>query len=148
MKTQETRQNGTTRVFTINEEPDLAMQEFKDDCDVNLILAKFMKTGAFTHTRGPGQYWDSSEIPDFMGAMNQVVMAQNAFMELPAQLRARFGNSPQALIDFLQNPDNLEESIRLGLRERKEAPQQPQPTAPAGEGVGAPTPASPAQPQA
>jgi hypothetical protein len=40
-------------------------------------------------------------------------------MALPADLRARFSNNPEELINFLDNPENKDEAIRLGLLDQK-----------------------------
>jgi phage internal scaffolding protein len=36
-------------------------------------------------------------------------------MALPAQIRSRFDNDPAKLIDFLENEQNHDEAIKLGL---------------------------------
>ena len=49
MKVIEKRKNGSIRVYTVNNEPSMTDQQFKDDCDVNSIVNKFTKTGHLTH---------------------------------------------------------------------------------------------------
>ena len=49
MKVIEKRKNGSIRVYTVNNEPSMTDQQFKDDCDVNFIVNKFTKTGHLTH---------------------------------------------------------------------------------------------------
>ena len=63
--------------------------------------------------------------------MNAVLAAQDEFMELPAQLRARFNNDPALLIDFLEKEENREEAIKLGLVASK--PTSVEAEAPVGE---------------
>lgn len=119
----EVRSNGTKRVATPkSEEPSLTQQQFKKDCDVNNIIAKYKKTGSVTHIRNrvEGVYADLTNIPSYDEALQQIIHANNTFNELPALVRARFANDPQQLINFLQDPENVEESIKLGLRERPE----------------------------
>jgi len=41
-------------------------------------------------------------------------------MRLPADLRARFDNDPAQLIQFLENSDNKDEAIKLGLVNKPE----------------------------
>ncbi|AZL82952.1 internal scaffolding protein [Apis mellifera associated microvirus 25] len=125
------RPNGTKRIQTINEEPSKTEQSFQKECDVNEIIRKYMKTGQITHmARNQGSYADVSEIPDLHSAMIQVSQAQQAFDSLPAELRKRFGNSPVAMVEFLQNPKNDEEAIELGLKTKKPGlvENQPEPT--------------------
>lgn len=125
----ERRSNGTKRVATApSNKPTRTQQQFAKDCDVNNIIAKYKKTGTVTHVRNQaeGVYANLIDIPDYQGAMQHIINAQNAFGDLPASTRARFGNDPQQLIDFLKNPENKEESIKLGLRAKPiEAPKDP-----------------------
>lgn len=111
---------------TYNELPSLTRQEFKDDCDINFILAKF-ENQQFEDivTRNPQQprFENFIGIPDFDESLNQIINAQNAFEELPAKLRDRFDNKPAKLLQFMQDPMNREEGIRLGLFEPEMQPE-------------------------
>lgn len=110
----------TKKVFTINEEVDKADQSFKKECDVNEIIRKFTKTGQVTHLRGTqGVYADVSQVPDLHTAMITVTQAQQAFDALPSDIRKRFANSPTEMIEFLKDPKNEREAIKLGLLELK-----------------------------
>ena len=96
-------------------EPTLAQQQFKDECDINNILERFGVTGELpTNTRLP-QYGDFSGITDYQSALNAVMEAQEAFMALPAAVRARFANDPAAFVDFCSDESNRDEAIALGL---------------------------------
>ena len=44
-----------------------------------------------------------------------VVKAEEAFMTLPAVVRARFANDPAGIFTFLQDPANRDEAVKLGL---------------------------------
>ena len=92
-------------------------QSFKNECDINQIMAKYQKTGAISHfnNRSP-QYGDATGA-DFTSAMNLITSAQELFNELPSSLRNRFGNSPSAFLDFVQDPANALEMAELGLTE-------------------------------
>lgn len=111
-----TLDNGQIHVETVNQEPTLAQQQFKDECDINNIMKRYADTGQLTHLRNQtGVFADFSEIPDYQGSLNRVLDAQNAFMQLPAEVRTRFRNDPGYLIDFLQDPNNYDEALKLGL---------------------------------
>jgi hypothetical protein len=47
--------------------------------------------------------------------LNQTIKVRDFFMGLSARVRSRFENSPQKMIDFLDNPENLSEAVDLGL---------------------------------
>jgi phage internal scaffolding protein len=58
--------------------------------------------------------------------MHYIMEAQNRFMELPAKVRKEFDNDPGAFLAFLENPNNYDRAIELGLIERQPAPPNPQ----------------------
>jgi hypothetical protein len=96
-------------------EDGVTQQQFRDECDINTIVARFGLTGEL-----PGDYrapvsGDFVGIHDFHSAMNAVRAADESFMEMPAALRVRFGHDPQRLIDFLSDVNNRAEAIKLGL---------------------------------
>jgi len=113
-----------THVESINEEKSLTQQQYKNDCDVNLIIAKYEQTGTLHHVDNAkrGVYMDLTQAPSFEESLKVVMQAQNAFDEIPAQIRQRFGHDPQQFIDFLADEANTEEAIKLGLRSRPTSP--------------------------
>jgi len=103
------------------EDASRTQQHFKDETDINNILRQFNVTGLLPQKALTPQYGDFTGIGDYHGALNAVIAAENEFMTLPAQLRARFDNDPQELIEFLNNPNNKEEAVKLGLLIKPEA---------------------------
>lgn len=97
-------------------------QSFKDECDINRIMARHRKTGIVRQTLARPQYGDFSNLPDYQEAMNTVVQADAMFAELNSEVRNKFENDPQKFLDFCDNPDNLDEAIRLGIA-AKPAPE-------------------------
>ncbi|AZL83008.1 internal scaffolding protein [Apis mellifera associated microvirus 22] len=135
MKEVQTRPNGTTRVRTINIEPTRTQTQFKDQCDINQIIAKYKKTGEITHlSQKKGAYIDVSEIQDYQSALNVVLKAEEAFLTLPADLRKKFDNDPTKLISFLEDPKNDPEAIELGIKNKPQTnelnpkPNEPNPS--------------------
>ena len=103
------------------EEPSLAQQHHKDECDINNILRQFNITGLLPESPLSPRYGDFTGIGDYHTAMNRVIAAQEEFEALPAQIRARFNNDPAQLIEFLENSDNRPEAEELGLVEKATA---------------------------
>jgi len=103
------------------EEPSLAQQHHKDECDINTILEKFNITGLLPESPLSPRYGDFTGIGDYHTALNRVIAAQDEFEALPAQIRARFNNDPAQLIEFLENSDNRSEAEELGLVEKATA---------------------------
>jgi phage internal scaffolding protein len=99
------------------EEPSLTQQHFKDETDINNILRQFNITGLLPEQTLSPRYGDFTGIGDYHGALNAVIAAEDGFMALPANLRARFGNDPAQLIDFLNDENNRSEAEKLGLLE-------------------------------
>jgi phage internal scaffolding protein len=100
------------------EEPSLAQQHFKDECDINNILRQFNITGQLPEQPLSPRYGDFTGIGDYHTALNKVIAAQDEFEALPAQIRARFDNDPANLIEFLENEKNRPEAEELGLVEK------------------------------
>ena len=97
------------------EDASLAQQHFKDECDINNILKQFNITGQLPEGTLSPRYGDFTGIGDYHTALNRVIAAEDEFMSLPADLRARFENDPAQLIEFLDKSENLNEAISLGL---------------------------------
>ncbi len=100
------------------EEPSLAQQHFKEECDINTILQKFSITGILPDAPLSPRYGDFSGIGDYHTALNRVMAAKDEFMALPANIRARFDNDPSKLIEFLEDSSNRPEAEELGLVEK------------------------------
>jgi phage internal scaffolding protein len=99
------------------EDPSLAQQHYKDECDINTILQKFNITGLLPESPLSPRYGDFTGISDYHTALNRVIAAQDEFDALPANIRARFENDPAQLIEFLENSENRQEAEKLGLVE-------------------------------
>lgn len=102
-------------------------QSFKDEVNINSIIKKYRKTGLIKHVNAnPGRYEDVSDVRNFHEAQNIIAEGKQMFNALPANVRERFQNDPGQLISFLDNPDNKDEAIKLGLcRKPKLAPKPP-----------------------
>lgn len=121
MKTITRRPNGSTRVITKNSGKSMTDTQFKDDCDINVIIKRFGLHGPYPHqTKRPGVYTDASQVPDLFNATLMVQEAQESFQQLPAEAREKFKNDPREMYQWLQDPKNTEEAIKLGLMTQKQ----------------------------
>lgn len=111
----------------------LAQQEFAEESDINYIAERYGLTGEMPQVLDLPRYGDFTGIFDFQTAQNAVRDALNQFMTLPAKIRSRFDNSPQKLLAFLEDPENLEEARFLGLVPKPENTPQDTPQPPKGE---------------
>lgn len=99
-------------------DPSLAVQESRDEVDINTIVRRFGLTGELpTDLRLP-QYGDFLGLVDYHSAMNAVAQANETFESLPADLRSRFENDPEKFVTFCLDKDNQEELIKLGLADK------------------------------
>ena len=95
-------------------------QHFKDECDINLIVAHSLKTGFISVQPDQPQFGDFSDVGNFLEAQNLVAQVTQHFDGLPADIRARFGNSPSEFLRFINDEANVDEAVRLGLLQRSE----------------------------
>lgn len=112
--------------FDLKKNPPRTKQDFREECDVNQILRRFMKTGEMPVPNATPRYVDAASLPDLQTSLHIMQEAEAHFLKLPAQVRKHFDNNPQAFVDFATKPENLEQ-----LREWKiapPAPAEPKPT--------------------
>lgn len=93
-------------------------QAHKDEVDINNIVRRHggMTNVARTNALlAPEFRFDDVPGNDFQEAMAIVTRAQGQFDGLPSQVRKEFNNSPAEFLDFVQNPDNVDRMVELGL---------------------------------
>jgi len=103
---------------SIDEAESVVQQQFAEECDINTIVKRFGITGELPNGVAMPLSGDFTGVADFQSAMQMVRQAQESFMELPAAVRERFANDPARVIAFLENPENRDEAIKLGIVER------------------------------
>lgn len=101
-------------------QPSRTKQSFASECDINLIMKKFAKVQGVEYLSKyngyvGGQFGDFSTVTDYRSAIEQVRSAEDVFMRIPAQIRRQFGDDAATFLDFVQNPANKEELIKMGL---------------------------------
>ena len=104
-------------------QPSQTLQSFKDDADINCIIARFENTGVLVDPTVPvsrtPQFGDFSDMPTYQEAQNVIVAANNAFNSLSSKIRERFGNDPAAYFQFVQSlkegSEDYAEAVRLGI---------------------------------
>lgn len=96
--------------------PSLTVQAAKDECDINKILKKYMRTRLMDHVNAnQGVYDDFTSVQDYHTSIEQVRRADEMFASLPSGLRNRFKNDPAEFLAFVGNSENRDEAISLGL---------------------------------
>lgn len=114
METQPNRRHRRV-VQQVGPEPHATKQSFKNETDINHIMARYKKTGAIDHfTRYSPMYGEISPL-DFQTAQNVLLRAQQMFDDLPSNIRAET-RDPAGFLAFVQDPANKDRMAALGLR--------------------------------
>lgn len=97
-------------------EPVLTDQSYKNACDINVIMANYVKTGMLPQTNSAEpRYVDNTLVPSLEVAHNIVKQAQEAFETLPPYIRKLIDNDPSKLESFIADPENSHLLIKYGL---------------------------------
>lgn len=104
-------------------------QEFKDECDINVIMARYMQSGVLPPGVGVAQYGDFSTVEDFQSSMELIKRAEEQFAAQPSKVRDRFNNNAAEFLEFVMDVANKEEAQKLGLL-KDEKPAEPAVVAP------------------
>jgi len=95
--------------------------EFADEANINNIVKRCMNGAAMpTGSRTP-LFGDFSEVADFTSAQTLIAQANAEFEQLPSDVREKFGNNVSDLMDFLDDDNNIDEAIALGLAPKPES---------------------------
>lgn len=118
------RENGTVSCRTVNNDLSLTIQSEAAHLDINYIKQIYERSGVMNNVRTEQpRYGDFTSFTDYHTMVLRAQEAQEEFNQLPAALRARFSNDPGKLIDFVRDPNNAAEAVKLGLIESGESPQ-------------------------
>lgn len=93
----------------------LAVQSEAAEADINTIVRRFGLTGQLPQGVRPPMFGDFTQVMDYRSALDAVIAADEAFMEMPADVRKRFHDDPQEFVAFCSDEKNLEEMRKLGL---------------------------------
>lgn len=118
-------------------DPSLTNQSDAKDADINEIVRRFGLTGQLQVIQRPPSIEEFGEIFDMQDAMNLVARANQAFMQLPAEARERFGHSPHKFVNFV---DDMLYSEDKELRARRLAELRELNLAPPATPIAAPEP--------
>lgn len=97
----------------------LTKQSFQEDCDVNVIVERFLRGGVLPENM-PLQFGDVSGSMDFQSAMNMIADGNTAFESIDPAIRAHFDNNQHKLMGFVDsvhegNPASLHVARSLGM---------------------------------
>lgn len=105
----------------------LAQQSSLAETDINTIVERFGLTGQLPTGVVVPAYADFENVVDFRSALDVVVSGREAFMEMPADVRKRFANDPALFLEFVHDPANYDEAVKLGIAMPEPKPVKPEP---------------------
>ena len=104
------------RVITdYSSQPSLTKSEFKDECDINNVVKRALRTGVLPGVDREALYGDFSQVEDYATAQIKIAEAKSEFEQLPSSIKEKFDNDVANLLDFVDDPENEAEAIKLGL---------------------------------
>ena len=106
--------------------PSMTKQNLVDDADINKLIRKHGYNQVVTNMQKLEVIYGEMNSTSLKEALQMQIDAKEAFMEVPSEIRNRFGNDAGAFIDYATNPDNLQEMRELGLA--PPPPPKPEPT--------------------
>ncbi|AXL14730.1 internal scaffolding protein [Microviridae sp.] len=112
------------KVFT---QPSMTQQHFKNECDINQIMAKHIRTGILDHVNKYEGVYHEITPPSFHQAMDTIATANTMFEELPSKVRDNFKNDPARFLDWVQDPANKDKYHEMGLAPPPPPVQEPDP---------------------
>lgn len=124
------------RVKTQLTEGSVVQQEFAEECDINRLVEKHVRSGVGFPQSSLEQFADVSDVPDYQQAQEAVLKAQNAWYSLDASIRRYFNDKPENFLRALHDKNQHDELVRLKVFKKPEA-APPQGTGGSPEGGGA-----------
>lgn len=105
-------------------------QSFADEVNVNAIMRKYRAGHPIEHFNSTSpSYGDFSNVTTYKEAVDQIMAAEERFNALPSEVRKAANNTPQGLLEYLDDESNREEAEQFGLLipQEKSVPSTPDP---------------------
>lgn len=96
----------------------MTRQSFAKDADINTIMSRYAVSGVLVDpanvdsARMP-RFGDFSDLVDYPTLVSRINQAQSDFMTLPSDVRARFDNNVENLLEWIGDPKNVVEAVNL-----------------------------------
>lgn len=118
----------------------ITKQEHKDECDINRILSQYQRTGILTHVQSARPtYTDLPDAIDFQESLNTLMIAEEAFSNLPSKVRAHFENDPGRFLAAFNDPAQYDQLRAYGLL-KSTTTHPDEPAVPANSNAASPSP--------
>ena len=98
----------------------LTEQEHFGEVNIHEIMERARKTGQLSANYAVKEGLSGDfETMSYREMMDRINNAKEEFNKVPAEIRERFGNSPEAFVAFLGKEENVQEAVRLGLMQKR-----------------------------
>lgn len=99
----------------------MTKQSHKDECDINLIIKRYQKTGIIQHINQQQPiYTDLPDSIDYQQSLHLLEQADEAFSTLPSVVREHFHNSPAEFLAALTDPGQHAQLAEWGLTTKRD----------------------------
>lgn len=107
--------------------PSKVQQNLKTQVDINHLVKQGLRNNGLTGHPGGNSarqpmFGDFSELPSFQESLNYVNRGKEAFNSLPSKIRKRFNHNPVEFVEFMQDENNFDEAVALGIIEKPVEP--------------------------
>jgi len=99
------------------------------DADLNVLVKRWMR-GEPVPQFEAAQFGDVSESVSFQDMQERLIVVEEMFASLPADVRAHFANSPVVFADAMVDSSRVDELVKLGVLKTAADPQPPVEAAP------------------
>lgn len=90
-------------------------QHHVNDTDINQIVGKFIKTGLIPQVQSEKTFRDVSGGLSYQDTLDILNDANARFSALSAKIRRRFNDNPHEFLEFVDDKDNYDEAVKLGI---------------------------------
>lgn len=110
------------------EKPSMTQQHFKDECDINNILAAYhikarsmgVSVSELIPKLGSEQFADVSNLDDYLTAQNRIAQVNQIFESLPSEVRRSYNDDPRNFVAALGDSNNYAKFADLGIFDKQE----------------------------
>lgn len=108
--------------------PSLTSQEFKEECNINVLLKKYAVQAKFLGIPlsevipqpTADNFGDFTNVEEFQQSMNRVSEIKGLFDALPSDIRQQCGNDPANFLRMCQDDKNFKDFAARGIFNKEE----------------------------
>jgi len=105
---------GRVRQLVVCKDPSLTDQSKREDADLNVLVARWMRGDGIPVFPEAG-FGDVSELGDYQEMQRRLLEMEKAFYTLPGDIRGEFENNPAKFADAFYSPEGVSRLRELGV---------------------------------